>query len=218
MCTPAMQRYLAAIFRLQQMTPELTVSDLANHLDVSLPAVSTMIQRLEKQRLLERTPGRNLILTAEGKRRALPVIRRHLLGEVFLIDVMHFGWEEAHILAHTFVQGVNEQIEDRIDELTGSPAFTRRGEPIPTRDGVLPIIEDVALVELQPGEQGTISRIQISDPQKLRYLAEIGLVPQTPVELVNAAPFEGPITLRCGEESCVLSYEMARLIRVNTQK
>jgi len=209
-----MQRYLAAIFRLQQMTPELTVSDLANHLDVSLPAVSTMVQRLEKKHLLERTPERNLILTTEGKQRAMPVIRRYLLAEIFLIDVMHFGWEEAHILASTFVQGVDQMIEDRIEELTGSPAFTRRGEPIPTRDGALPTIDDRPLVELQPGEQGIISRIQIADPQKLRYLAELGLVPKTPVELADAAPFEGPITLRCGEESCVLSYEMARLIRV----
>ncbi len=214
MCTPAMQRYLAAIFRLQQMTPELTVSDLANHLDVSLPAVSTMVQRLEKKHLLERTPERNLILTTEGKQRAMPVIRRYLLAEIFLIDVMHFGWEEAHILASTFVQGVDQMIEDRIEELTGSPAFTRRGEPIPTRDGALPTIDDRPLVELQPGEQGIISRIQIADPQKLRYLAELGLVPKTPVELADAAPFEGPITLRCGENGCVLSYEMGRLIRV----
>ncbi|NDJ75915.1 MAG: metal-dependent transcriptional regulator [Chloroflexi bacterium] len=214
MITPAMERYLAAIFRLQQMTPELTISDLAHHLDVSLPAVSTMIQRLEKQRLVERTQERGLTLSAEGQQRAMPIIRRYLLAEVFLNDVMRFAWEEAHTLAYTLFQGVNQTIEDRIDELTGSPAFTRRGEPIPTRDGVLPIIEDVALGELQPGEQGTISRIQISDPDRLRYLSELGLLPQKPVELVSAAPFEGPITLRCAGQDCVISFEMAGCIRV----
>jgi DtxR family Mn-dependent transcriptional regulator len=217
MCTPAMQRYLAAIFRLKQVSPTLSVSALAHYLDVSLPAVSSMIRRMETRQLVEHSSRYDLTLTLKGKQQAIPVVRRYLLAEVYLVDVMGFSWEEAHTLADKFVHGIDQSIEDRIDELTEFPSHTHRGEPIPTRDGELPVIDDTCLVDLEPGDQGIISRIHLNDPDKLRYLGDLGLMPNTLVGLVEAAPFEGPITLRCGECNCVLSYEMARSIRVCSQ-
>ena len=36
------------------------------------------------------------------------------------------------------------------------------------------------------------------DAEMLRYFAELGLFPETPVEVLSVAPFEGPLTLLVG--------------------
>jgi DtxR family Mn-dependent transcriptional regulator len=48
----------------------------------------------------------------------------------------------------------------------------------------------------------------------LRYLGRRGLVPDTALEVLDKAPFNGPLTVRTGRTSHVLGRELARHIRV----
>jgi Fe2+ transport system protein FeoA len=51
-------------------------------------------------------------------------------------------------------------------------------------------------------------------PALLQYLAELGLVPMAHVELLEKAPFGGPIALMVGDERRVVGSELAAIIRV----
>ena len=214
MVTPAMQRYAAEIYRLQQDHPHVKLSMLTEHVDASPQAVSRMIRRLKQAGLVVHEPYRGVRLTPAGERAALPVIRRHRLIEVFLVDVMRFGWEEVHELADVLEAGIDQVLEDRIDELTGHPTRCPHGDPIPTRDGVMPPLNDVSLVTLEPGVVGRISRVRTHDPEKLRYLAELGLVPGVEFRLESRAPFNGPLRLRAGNREHVLGHELAATLWV----
>ena len=66
-----------------------------------------------------------------------------------------------------------------------------------------------ALADLEPGERGAVSRVPDGDPDLLRYLAELGLVPGSDVEVVARAPFAGPVTVRTGSGSHAISVELA---------
>ena len=55
---------------------------------------------------------------------------------------------------------------------------------------------DIPLTVVPPGAKGNISRVKTHESEKLKYLAEIGLVPGAPFELVSRAPFSGPLRLR----------------------
>jgi len=209
-----MQRYTAEIYRLQQDHPYVTLSMLGEHVHVSPQAVSRMIRRLKQAGLVVHKPYRGVRLTPEGERIALPAIRRHRLIEVFLVDVMRFGWEEVHNLADVLEPGINQVLEDRIDELTGHPTRCPHGDPIPTRDGVMPPLNDVSLATLRPGTKGRISRVRTHDPEKLRYLAQLGLVPDTPFELLSRAPFNGPLRIRVGNKEHILGHELATTLWV----
>lgn len=214
MVSPAMQRYAAEIYRLQQDHPYVTLSMLGEHMYVSPQAISRMIRRLKQAGLVVHEPYRGVRLTPAGERVALPAIRRHRLLEVFLVDVMRFGWEEVHDLADVLEAGIDQVLEDRIDELTGHPTRCPHGDPIPTRDGVMPPLNDVSLVTLQPGAKGRISRVRTHDPEKLRYLAQLSLVPDTPFELLSRAPFNGPLRIRAGNREHVLGHELAAVLWV----
>ena len=95
--SPAMQRYAAEIYRLQERRPFVSLAELAEHLDVSAQAVSRMVQRLKEAGFLVHKPYRGVRLTEAGERISLPAIRRHRLIEVFLVKVMGYDWSETHL-------------------------------------------------------------------------------------------------------------------------
>jgi Fe2+ transport system protein FeoA len=47
----------------------------------------------------------------------------------------------------------------------------------------------------------------------LRYLAEIGLVPGASFELLNRAPFNGPLLLQVGQNTYAIGLEVAAALR-----
>jgi DtxR family Mn-dependent transcriptional regulator len=213
--TFAMRRYAAEIFRLQENREYVSLSDLAEHVDASFQAVSKMLGKLKEARYVEHEPYRGARLTEDGLRIALPAIRRHRLGEVFLVRVMGFGWHEVHDYSDQFELGIDQRLEDRMDELCNHPTRCPHGEPIPDRAGVMPVVADSSLVQRPTGAEYRISRVRIHDPQKLYYLGKLGLVPGARFALVSIAPFDGPVRIRIGRQEEILSYELAAVLYVD---
>ena len=205
----AMRRYAAEIYRLQQDDEQVTLSILSSHMAASAQAISTMIKRLSDGGYLSYEPYRGVRLTEEGERIAMPALRRHRLTEVFLVKVMGYDWAAAHELSDVFEHGVNDELEDRMDELTHHPVRCPHGEPIPSRDGVMPRVQDKPLLEVPSGSDCVVSRVRTHEMEKLRYIAELGLVPGIPFHLLSCAPFRGPLRLQMKSEDHVIGYELA---------
>lgn len=216
--THARREYLAEIYRLQQSTDEpVTTTALAERLEVSPPAVVRMMRRLAQEGYLRRQPYKGVSLTPDGEREALKSIRRHRLLEAFLVIVMKFGWDEVHEHAHGLEGVINDQFEDRMDELAGFPKRCPHGDPIPTKDGRMPKPNEASLSEFEVGTQAVISRIRNHTPDKLRYLAEHQLMPGATITLLGRAPFNGPVRVKTPSGEHVLGSEMAGNIYIETQ-
>jgi len=212
--TFAMRRYAAEIYRLQEDRQYVSLSELSEHMDTSLQAVSKMLGKFKEAGYIEHEPYRGARLTQDGLQIALPAIRRHRLGEVFLVRVMGFGWHEVHDYADQFELGIDQRLEDRMDNLCNHPTRCPHGEPIPTRQGGLPPVSDISLVERPVNAAYCISRVRIHDPEKLYYLGELGLVPGAQFSLVSIAPFNGPVRIKIGKQEEILSYELASILYV----
>ena len=209
-----MRRYLEEIYRLGHGNVWVSTTALAEVLDVSGPASVRMTRRLHEAGLVDHLPYKGIQLTPYGKKVAMLNIRRQRLIERFLVDMLMFGWDEVHDKADHLQKGVNQVIEDRLDELMGHPTSCPHGDPIPTRAGVMPELNDKPLTVIPPGQQGTITRVKTREPEKLQYLAEIGLVPGAYFELVNRAPFNGPLRLKLGRNEQVIGNELAAALWV----
>lgn len=212
----AMRDYLSEIYRLGHGEAWVSTSALAERLNVSGPATVRMVRRLHKGGLVDHLPYKGVSLTPPGKKVALLHIRRHRLVERFLVDVLKFEWDDVHDVADYLHRGINQRLEDRIDELMGHPTTCPHGDPIPTPDGVMPELGDKPLTVIPPGAKGTISRVKTHEPEKLRYLSEIGLVPGAPFELINRAPFNGPFRLKVGRHEQIIGTELAAALWVLT--
>lgn len=208
----------AEIYRLQQDYEQVPLSLLADHVDVSTQAISMLVQRMRSAGYLVYEPYRGVTLTAEGQRLAMPALRRHRLVEVFLVRNLRYDWAAAHELADVFEQGVNAEIEDRIDLLMDHPTRCPHGEPIPTKDGVMPVVNDTVLIHVPSGSQCVVSRVRTHDADKLRYIAELGLLPGLPFHLLSCAPFKGPLRLQMKPQDHVISYELAQLLWVEVRQ
>lgn len=213
-----MQRYAAEIYRLQQDHKQVSLSLLSSHVEASAQAISTMVKRLNKSGYLVHEPYRGVKLTKEGEQIAMPSLRRHRLTEVFLVKVMKYDWASAHVLSDTFERGINDELEDRMDELAGYPKRCPHGEPIPSKDGVIPVVKDAPLVEVPSGSDCIVSRVRTHDLDKLRYIAEIGLTPETPFHLLSCAPFKGPLRLEMKPHDHIIGYELSQSIWVEVTK
>ena len=75
------------------------------------------------------------------------------------------------------------------------PVQDPHGAPIPTRDGRVEESALRTLAEAGAGEQVRVRRVHDKEPERLRYLAELGIRPGSLVRILDKAPFEGPITV-----------------------
>ena len=73
-----------------------------------------------------------------------------------------------------------------------------------------------ALTDLGPGERGTFSRVSDSNPEMLRYLDSRGIRPGAGIRITAREPFEGPISVRVGQNEHALGAPVARRMRVTT--
>jgi DtxR family manganese transport transcriptional regulator len=69
--------YLQTIYRLEALTGEARISDLARVLKIKKPSASQMVERLEKQGYVSHKPYAGMHLTKKGKKAAEHVIARH---------------------------------------------------------------------------------------------------------------------------------------------
>ena len=213
----AMREYLAEIFRLQEDNPTVSTTALAERLDVSAPAVPRMLRRLRNAGFISHEPYKGFLLTERGTEEALKELRRHRILEVFLVNIMQFTWEEAHEHADELGRGLTDTVVARMAEMTNHPTRCPHGEPIPDKQGMLPKVEDMCIINLGIGAKGDVSRVRTHEPEKLKYFASLNLVPGVAFEIVGRAPFNGPMRLRVGRDEVVLGMELTKSLWVSTK-
>lgn len=214
-----MNRYLTQVYRLASQHPDnpyISTSALAEVLDVSAPAVNRMVSRLRDSGLLEHEPYHGIRLTPNGQREALKDLRRHRIAEVFLVQVMGFGWHQVHEEATRMAQGMSAAITERMNQMSGFPTHCPHGEVIPNEDGELPALDDLILAEADMNTELVVTRVRTRESDRLEYLSALGLLPGTPVIVLHKAPFNGPVQLRVGREYRIIGHNLAELIRVKS--
>jgi DtxR family Mn-dependent transcriptional regulator len=207
--TVAVQDYLKAIYVLESAGERVTTSALARRMGVSAPSATAMTKRLDELGLVERVPHRGVALTEAGKRGALEVVRHHRLLERYLVDRLGLTLDEVHAEAELLEHALSEELEAKIDEELGFPTHDPHGDPIPDRELRLVHGESRTLLDLEPGARGSIARVPDGDSELLRYLGELGLIPDASVEMVALAPFGGPVTVRTSSGDHAISRELA---------
>jgi DtxR family Mn-dependent transcriptional regulator len=207
--TVAAQDYLKAIYVLESSEERVTTSALAHRMGVSAPSATAMTKRLDELGLVERLPYRGVALTEEGRRGALEVLRHHRLLERYLVDRLGLSLDEVHAEAELLEHALSEELEAKIDAELGFPTHDPHGDPIPDRELRLVNGESRSLLDLEPGARGSIARVPDGDSELLRYLGELGLVPDASVEMLAQAPFGGPVTVRTESGEHAISRELA---------
>jgi DtxR family Mn-dependent transcriptional regulator len=203
---------LKAIFALSTRNEQTTTSALAGELGISAPTVTAMLNRLSDNGLVRRTPGHRVVLTEHGMRHALDVVRRHRLIEQFLARVLGVPWDEVHAEAEVLEHAVSDALVRRIDAYLGYPTHDPHGDPIPSADGAHVESWAGALVDAEPGTRFRVERVSDRDSDALRYLGELGVRPGEVLDILDRAPFGGPLWVRVNEQAHWLGSALTSLV------
>ncbi len=209
-----MEDYLKAAYRLKMDGKPATTQLLADELGVSGPSVTNMVKRLDEMRLMRHTRYQGVELTPAGERIALEVVRHHRLLELYLAETLGYPWDQVHDEAEKLEHHVSDQLEARMDSFLGYPTRDPHGDPIPTRDGLIPEDTDLLLVELSDDTLATVVRVSDRDPVQLRYLAELGLIPGAKVTIVERLPFDELTRIEVGANTHVIGRQLSRSVWV----
>ncbi|GKV71850.1 MULTISPECIES: metal-dependent transcriptional regulator [Pseudarthrobacter] len=213
--TAPAQDYLKMIWSATEwsQTP-ITVGAMAERLGVKPSTVSDGIRRLTKQGLVAHAPYGKIELTEDGRDHAVQMVRRHRLLETFLVQILGYGWDEVHDEAEILEHAVSDTMIERIAERLGHPTRDPHGDPIPSANGRLPVPQGFQLAEAEPDRGLRITRISDSDPQMLRYFAELGLAPDTQLRVLAHRPYADVTTVRLQDRDVDLGPSAAEAIWV----
>jgi DtxR family Mn-dependent transcriptional regulator len=208
---PAFEEYCECIFELAEDDVDVIQARIAERLQVSRPAVSEMIRRLEAEGLVTMVDG--IALTITGMELAQRVVRRHRLAERFLTDLLGLSWAEAHHEAGKWEHIMSDAVETAMDRVLGSPTTCPHGNPIPGSTYSAP--DSMPLSSLAVGQQFTVSRIPEElefTPGLLDFLEESSLQPGRSGVLTAASP-DGTVTIEIdGHHVGVGAFASARIL------
>jgi DtxR family Mn-dependent transcriptional regulator len=212
MISHAVEDYLKAIYELQEEHGRVATSALALHLRVAPASVTGMLQKLadERPRLVDYGRRQGVLLTPAGRKIALQIIRHHRLLERYLAEALGYDWDQVHAEAERMEHVISEAFEEKISELLGHPTLDPHGDPIPGKDGSVAPYSRVTLSEVAAGSTARVARVRDEDPALLRYLAELGIVPDARLVVDEHAPFGGPLHIRVGAGASAPTHALGR--------
>lgn len=212
--TTSEENYLKTIFHLQETEGTVTTNILAEKLRAKPASITDMMKKLSAKKLLHYKPYYGFSLTAEGKKIALSIIRRHRLWEYFLSEKLKFGWNEVHQLAEELEHVKSKKLIDRLDEFLAHPAFDPHGDPIPDSKGKIRNVKKIALPELPLLQVAEVCQVTNQSVEMLALLQHKNIGIGTKLQVKKHFDFDLSLELKIRNSTVNISEQLAKNIFV----
>ena len=219
MLSRSQEDYLKVIYNLEARFGVAQTSAIAESLDLARASVSAMVKRLAELGLVEHALHRGVRLTDSGCQAALQVLRRHRIIEAYLLEKLGYEWDGVDAEADRLEHDASDELVETMARAMGNPRYDPHGAPIPTSAGDLEQPEVVLMTELSVGAAGELRMVSDQDPERLRFLASLGLKPGTRFKVLARQPFHGPLTLQfegADQREQVVGFELANSLACMT--
>ena len=209
------ENYLKALFALSNETDEVTVNELSKRLGIKMPTVTSMMKKLAEKKLVNYQSYKPLKLTEKGKKEAGIIIRKHRLTEMFLVEVMGFGWEEVHEIAEQIEHIQSPIFFEKMDEMLGFPKIDPHGSPIPDKTGRMEWKPYKKLSDCKPGNDLRLSAVLNSSAEFLKYLNSRQLKLGVKLKIKSIEPFDSSMMVSISKKPAeMLSYTVTSMLMV----
>ncbi|MBV1893974.1 MAG: metal-dependent transcriptional regulator [Ilumatobacteraceae bacterium] len=208
---PAFEEYCECIFELGEDDVSVIQARIADRLQVSRPAVSEMMKRLEAEGLI--TSDNGIRLTESGHELGEQTVRRHRLAEVFLTKFLKLSWAEAHHEAGRWEHVISDSVERAMNDLLGHPTTCPHGNPIPGSNYKAP--ESTPLSSIDVGADFTVERIteELEFAPGLLEFLEASAIQPGKIGTITAASPDGTLTVEIeGQHIGVGSFASERIL------
>lgn len=188
------ENYLKAIYRLSEGgVKAVLTNEIAESMSTKAASVTDMIKKLSGKNLLSYEKYYGARITRSGKAQALQVIRKHRLWETFLVEKLHFTWDEVHDVAEQLEHIQSPLLIEKLDKFLGYPTADPHGHPIPDRDGKVPNVSLIPLSESALNKKAVVTSVKHGAPSFLQYLSKIGIYIGAKVMILHKTEFDSSL-------------------------
>jgi DtxR family Mn-dependent transcriptional regulator len=187
---------------------------LSKALELNPATVLEMVRKMAERQLVELLADRTIQLTDKGRKKALQIIRKHRLWEVFLVDKLNYKWNEVHDLAEQLEHIESDDLVKRLEAFLGFPSVDPHGDPIPDENGKLKKIKTQPLSDAPLKKKVTVASLAKSSDDFLKYLDKANITIGDTLEILDIEVFDGSMTVMRKKSSITISNEAASNILV----
>lgn len=212
--TPNREDYLKTLYIVGGSGQLVTNKQIAERMKISPASVTEMLNKLNKEGLIEYQPYKGSKLTKKGLQKSIVLLRDHRLWEVFLIRHLGYSWSEAHEDAELLEHITPPRLASRLDKFLNYPAHCPHGSDIPLLSEEPKNVEMRILAELVEGDKSHIKRVT-EEKDLLDYLQNIGIKIGAEFTILSVGDYEGPIVILSEKKQIQISYKAAQHIYVD---
>ena len=216
--TRSEENYLKAIYHLGgHKEQSISTNALAEEMDTKPSSVTDMAKKLAEKSLVNYIKYQGVSLTANGKKTALSIIRKHRLWEVFLVKKLDFSWDEVHEVAEQLEHIKSEKLIDKIDELLEFPKYDPHGDPIPTKDGEFHEREKQLLSELTTQQKGICVGVKDTSSAFLKFLDKNQIALGHTIEVLDVEDFDESLLVKIDGKELHISSQIANNLYIKKE-
>jgi DtxR family transcriptional regulator, iron-dependent repressor len=189
--------YLQLIYTMRREGSAVIAARIKERKGVSAPTAWATLKRMERDGLVTLDTEHHIELSPQGQERAESIIRRHMLAERLLTDILKLDWADVHDEAHRVEHAISPLIERQILAILHNPETCPHGNPIPG----LASDEPTGAYPLRDSREGAalvvnnIAEHAEDDAALMHYLERNHLIPNTRLHVEEVALSNATITL-----------------------
>lgn len=211
------ENYLKTIFHLERINPKgVSTNAIAEQMETKPSSVSDMIKKLSDKNMLNYRKYQGVKLSTMGKETAISVIRKHRLWEVFLVEKLHFNWDEVHEVAEQLEHIRSEKLTKELDRFLNFPKQDPHGDPIPDARGNFEILHKDLLADLEKGETGICVGVRDSSPAFLQFLDKHKISLGKEIRILEKEAFDQSMKIRIEDEELRISNLISGNLYIKT--
>lgn len=212
------ENYLKALLKLSfqnEDKPEAGTNEMAAYLGVKPATATDMLKKLKEKELVTYKKYGKILLTENGRKSGIAILRKHRLWETFLYEKLDFSWDEVHEVAEQLEHIQSAKLVDKLEEFLNFPEFDPHGDPIPKANGEMPELAKTLLAELQVGELCKVAAVKDTSTLFLQYLEKLSITIGSQLRVIDVVPFDGSLSIQIeAEEPRSVSMKFAESLFV----
>jgi DtxR family transcriptional regulator, Mn-dependent transcriptional regulator len=204
------ENYIKVIYHLSLVSPTgVNTNAIAGMLNTKASSVTEMLKKLSDKELLIYQKYQGVTLTEKGLLSAKMIVRKHRLWEVFLVEKLHFSWDEVHEIAEELEHIKSEKLINKLDEFLDFPAVDPHGDPIPDENGAVKKVKKLLLSEAKLNIDYQCVGVKDTSVAFLQYLDKQKISLGCKIKVIDKENFDETLTIEMHNNTLTISNKIA---------
>jgi DtxR family Mn-dependent transcriptional regulator len=209
------ENYLKVIYHLSLVSPKgVNTNAIAGMLETKASSVSDMLKKLATKEFVSYQKYQGVLLTDKGIRIAKMIVRKHRLWEVFLVEKLHFSWDEVHEIAEELEHIKSEKLINKLDAFLEFPAFDPHGDPIPDVNGDVKKVNKLLLSDSELNKEYRCIGVKDSSSDFLKYLDKQKIALGSTFLVKDKEVFDDTLLVEVNAKEISISHKIANNLYV----